>query len=579
MKRNNLLSRPAKNRIGLFGTVVGLIERKPASDRLILRALFLVSIGAMLWTSIIVSRMYTTETPVSGGTLVEGVIGAPRFVNPVLATTRADLDMVALMYSGLMKIDNTGALVPDIAESVTVSEDGTTYQIALRKDVRFHDGTPLTARDVTFTIGMIQNPDLKSPLRGNWSGVTIEEINEYELNIILDEPYIPFIENFTVGILPRHIWSELPVEQIPFSQKNTEPVGSGPFVVDEIYRNDSGIINRYALKRFEDNGYTTKLAGIDVHFYASEDDLVTAFHEHDIHSTAYLPNSVVSELKKDEHVVITTQPLPRIFGVFFNQNRSIVLRDPAVRKALEAAIDRQAIIDSALLGFGIPTTLPTPVEYTGVESVSSTPPVSSTTVADILMDGGWTRNNNSVWEKRIDGQIEELTITLRTANTPVFESSVEQIARMWREAGIEVQVEQFEQTDLLQAVIRPRDFDALLFGIDMNRSVDLFPFWHSSQREDPGLNIAQYANITVDGLLQTARTSADPAVRTKSVTDAVAIITAEQPAIFIFVPTLNYVTTDTLFSTPIAHISKPHERFMNITEWYAATDTIWNIFK
>jgi peptide/nickel transport system substrate-binding protein len=159
--------------------------------------------------------------PVAGGSITEGIVGIPRFVNPVLAVTRADQDMSALLYSGLMKINEEGVLVPDMAESVTVSDDGRTYNVLVRRDTRFHDDTPLTARDVAFTIGLIQNPDLKSPLRGNWAGVTVEEISEYELNIVLDEPYTPFIENFTVGIIPRHIWSSLPIEQVPFSQRNT----------------------------------------------------------------------------------------------------------------------------------------------------------------------------------------------------------------------------------------------------------------------------------------------------------------------------------------------------------------------
>lgn len=202
-----------------FGRLIHSIEQKPASDRLILRVLFFGVIGALLWGAFGVNNSYLAATPVPGGTIVEGVVGIPRFVNPVLAVTRADQDMSALLYSGIMKINSDGILVPDLAESVTVSDDGRTYNIVMRRDVRFHDDTPLTARDVAFTVGLIQNPDLKSPLRGNWIGVTVQEISEYELNIVLDEPYIPFIENFTIGIIPRHIWSELPLEQVPFSQR------------------------------------------------------------------------------------------------------------------------------------------------------------------------------------------------------------------------------------------------------------------------------------------------------------------------------------------------------------------------
>ncbi|MEZ4199988.1 MAG: ABC transporter substrate-binding protein [Candidatus Paceibacterota bacterium] len=155
--------------------------------------------------------------PHSGGTLVEGVVGTPRFINPVLAIGRADHDLVALTYSGLMKLDTDGNLVPDLAKDITVSEDGTVYNITLNEDRYFHDGTPLTAADVLFTIGLIQDPELKSPLRGNWAGVVVEELGEYELNLILEDAYAPFLENLTVGILPKHIWSGLSTEEMPLA--------------------------------------------------------------------------------------------------------------------------------------------------------------------------------------------------------------------------------------------------------------------------------------------------------------------------------------------------------------------------
>lgn len=129
-------------------------------------------------------------------------MGTPRFVNPVLAVTRADKDISALVYDGLMRLGAEGTLVPNVAESVTVSEDGLTYNVTLKQNIHFHDGTPLTARDVAFTVLRMQNPVLNSPLRANFDGISVEEIGEYELNFVLPEAYGPFIENLTFGILP-----------------------------------------------------------------------------------------------------------------------------------------------------------------------------------------------------------------------------------------------------------------------------------------------------------------------------------------------------------------------------------------
>ena len=196
-----------------------------------------------------------------------------------------------------------------------------------------------------------------------------------------------------------------------------------------------------------------------------------------------------------------------------------------------------------------------------------------------MIRAGWIKNNTGGWEKRIDGEVRTLTITLKTANTPVFEATNEVIARAWRDLGVTVQIEEFEQSDLLQAVIRPRDFEGLLFGLDMNRAVDLYPFWHSSQREDPGLNISQYANIEVDRLLERARIATSTETQNDTTLSALQIIARETPAAFLYVPELVYVVPRDVTITDIKRLSKPQDRFMNANLWNTETDYIWPIFK
>lgn len=575
-------SHPARPKISPFGHLIGTIENKLPSDRLILRILFFVMVGSLVSAAIMYSTAMSHEAPVAGGVIEEGVIGIPRFVNPALAVTRADLDMTALIYSGLMKINPDGTLVPDLAESITVSDDGKTYNIIIKNNVRFHDGRPLTARDVAFTIGLIQNADLKSPLRGNWSDVTVEEIGEYELNILLNQAYTPFIENFTLGILPKHIWSTVPIEQVPFSIHNTEPIGSGPFMIDDVTRDEAGLISEYELTKFTDNE-SVILRGMNVHFYQNEDALQSAFTADEITSSAQLPASYVASLTDASKYQVITEPLPRVFAVFFNQNRSAALRDTAVRLALTTAIDREVLVDTALAGFGIPTEYPVPPNHPAIEGISKPVDLSTSTpqsrAESILTRAGWAKNTTGIWEKRINGEVVPITITLKTANTPAFEASTEVIARAWRDLGVTVQIEEFEQSDLLQAVIRPRDFESLLFGLDMNRAVDLYPFWHSSQREDPGLNISQYANIEVDRLLEKARTATTTEAQNTTTQNALSIIARETPAAFLYVPNLTYVLDRSINVPAMKRLSKPHDRFMNVNEWNTETDTIWPIFK
>lgn len=567
-----------KPRLSLLDRLIGLIERKPTSDRVLLRMLLFAILGGILLFGFIMNDRFIEITPSRGGTLVEGVVGTPRFVNPVLAITRADQDVTALLYSGLMRISQSGALENDLAEAISISEDGRTYSVKVREDARFHDGTPVTGRDVVYTISLIQNPDLKSPLRGNWSGVTVEEVSEYELNIVLEEAYTPFIENLTVGILPRHIWKDLPIEQLPFSQHNTEPIGSGSFKIGSVNRDQSGLIDAYMLVPFDGARENPRLDEIQIRFFANEAALELAFDEGEITSTTQLSLTRLASIDTSTYHVIE-EPLPRVFGVFYNQNRSTALRDSGAREALDAAIDRKQLVTEVLGGYGLPTHSPVPAGFLGVESedVSTTTGTSTPLEAAhaILEESGWERDDVGSWVKTIGDEDVVLAITLRTANTALFESTATFVAAAWRELGVEVRVEQYEQADLLQAVIRPRDFEALLFGIDMSRAVDLYPFWHSSQQDDPGLNIAQYTNIDVDALLSDALTERSPEVRIESLTSAAAIIRDEHPALFLFTPTLPYVLNRSVNLAPISTISKPQERFMNVELWHARTESLW----
>lgn len=569
--------------------LIGTIELAPTSDRLLLRLAFFAMIGAGIFFLLSLNESTMRLVPGHGGTLTEGIIGTPRFVNPTLALTRADRDVATLVYSGLMRLSPDGELVPDLAESVTIAEDGRTYNVVLRRDARFHDGTPLTSRDVAFTIQLIQDPALKSPLQGNWSDVTVEVLGEYELNIVLSEPYAPFINNFTLGIVPHHIWSELPVEQLPFSQHNTAPVGSGPFEIGRVHRGSAGLITGYTLRPADTHPSDPNLASFELRFFENEETLTEAFTDGDIMSTTHLPPEVAETLGTEPSVTIIEEPLPRIFGVFLNQNRSPALRDATAREALSVAIDREQLIDTALAGFGVPTTRPvlfgtgtvalgaTSTPEIATTSATATPPRLARAEA-VLRDGDWSQNDIGQWEKRIDGQDVPLAFTISTSNTPLFTTVANEVAAQWRALGVEVELAQYEQSGLVQSVIRTRDFESLLFGIDLNRAQDLYPFWHSSQQDDPGLNIAQYANITVDDLLEEARAEQDRDARIETTLAAATTIADEAPAVFLFAPTLVYATDAALVTPPINNLSTPSDRFMNVSEWYTRTSRLWPWF-
>jgi peptide/nickel transport system substrate-binding protein len=278
-------------------------------------------------------------------------------------------------------------------------------------------------------------------------------------------------------------------------------------------------------------------------------------------------------------------PLPRTFGLFFNQNKSAALLDPAVREALEVMIDREALVRDVMSGHSIPTSSPVPPGFLTLESsrttASTTPSLEERTAAAaaILTKAGWKQNDNDIWEKTTGDETISLSVTISTSNTPLFEATANEVTKWWEALGVEVSVDQYEQTDLVQAIIRPRNFQVLLFGNDIGRAVDLYPFWHSSQKDDPGLNITQYTSIEADTYLKTVRTTQSVPERDQAITALATLIMNERPAIFLFTPTFTYLQKADVTHPSMLRLSSPSERFANIATWYTSKERLWPIFK
>lgn len=570
----------------LLNRLFHFIETLPTSDRMIFKILMLLSFACLLFVATTLGTYKTILVPFQGGTLREGIVGTPRFINPLLAATSADRDMTALVYAGLMRVGNEGTLIPDMAESITVSDDGLTYNIILKQGLTFHDGTPITADDVLFTIVRAQDPALKSPRRGDWEGIKTERIGDHEFNLLLPEPYAPFLENLTLGILPRHVWEFATSEEMPFSPYNTEPIGSGPYLITHVERNDSGVPESYTLKPFAKHlPHEAHIKKIVLSFFNNEESLVTALMQKDIDSAASLSAASLTKIlqtPRASDLALYRSPLPRTFVLFFNQNENPALRDSAVRSALNVAIDREVIVSETLGGYGIPIDGPIPPSFgfpVTYEKATGTI-ARADTARDILRAGGWKINEEtSLWEKKDGANTLALKISISTINTPTFESTANILQKAWSELGIPVDVKKFEQSDFTQTVIRPRKYETMLFGTAIGRELDFYSFWHSSQRTDPGLNVALYANITTDSILATARTNMNTEERERTILRFAEELTNDLPALFLYVPEFTYIAPKNIQSVAFPGIAGPHERFSRIEEWYTETEAIWPLFK
>lgn len=548
------------------------------------RVVFWILAAALTFSTLAVfaevNRETTTEVPVRGGVVREGVIGAPRFINPLLALSDTDRDLTTLIYAGLTRPAPDGTLIPDVAERYTISEDGTEYRFTLRDNARFHDGVPITADDVVFTVEMAQNNAIKSPRRADWEGVQVEKINDREVLFTLQQPYASFLENTTMGILPRHIWRNVSPQEFPFSNFNVQPIGSGPFKLKNIEYNSSGIPKSYDLRSFSE--YTLGRPFINkfiVSFYANEDDLLRAYTNGEISSLSAVSFSALNNNLSVSSELLRV-PFPRIFAIFFNQNKSRVFADKNVRLALDTLLDKERIVQEVLSGYGTIIDSPIPPGTVNGQSVR-VPDIRSDderrkAAQEILESAGWQLDTElGLWT---NGE-QLLTFSIATANTPELKRAAQIAATIWTEAGIPVKVSVFETGELNQNVIRPRDYEALLFGEVVGRGLDLFAFWHSSQKNDPGLNIASYTNSTVDDILAEARTVSDRDERDTLYRTFEEEIQEDAPAIFLYAPDFLYVVPTYLRGVDLGLVATQSERFSGVHRWYTQTERVWHFFQ
>ena len=191
------------------------------------------------------------------------------------------------------------------------------------------DGAPLTADDILFTVSLVKDPNYRSVLRPNWEGVTAEKRDEKTVVFTLAKPYAPFLENVTMGILPKHLWRDVLAAEFTLSEKNLRPVGAGPYRVTSFEQNSTGRIHSYTLEAnpyyVPHPPYVKNLAFV---FFTSTSELQDAYTNELVDSLS-VPG--LSPITASSNSQLFSLPLPRIFGVFFNQNSSKVLAEDAVR--------------------------------------------------------------------------------------------------------------------------------------------------------------------------------------------------------------------------------------------------------
>jgi len=506
--------------------------------------------------------------PAIGGSYTEGLIGAPQFINPLYSTgSDTDTDLTKLVFSGLMRTDaSTGQLVPDLASTFTVSADQKTYTFTLADNAVWHDNQAVTTTDVVFTINAIQNPDYHSPLAVSFSGVSVEAQDDRTVIFTLAEPFAPFLSTLTVGILPEHIWQDIPPGSAPLAHINLTPVGSGPYKFSKLTTDQRGLLRGLSLVRnpafYRGAPYISEL---NFKFYADPVVLLDALKNRNVEGAGFIPNDAGNALQIAGLQNIKTSLL-QFTALFLNDTHNANLADANLRQALNLATDRSAIISLANAG----TAISSPI-LSGMPGFDAN--IGATTfdlaAATALLDkAGWKTVEGSAI--RVKNSVP-LALSLTTIDTPGLTAVATKIKEQWAAAGIDLTVTAVGQNNLQNNVLKDRDYDILLTGELYGADQDPYAFWHSSQVAYPGLNLARFSSRKADDAIEAARATTDVAIRAASYTTLATIIADAVPAIFLYQPNFTYFTAAHIQGIHLPTMTVPADRFANINEWYIKT--------
>lgn len=552
-------------------------------------ALGLVAVFSLIAIPISAYYHFTKPVPDFGGSFTEGLVGTPKHINPLLAQANdVDRDLASLIYTGLMKYNENGELEPALAESYSISDDGLTYTFKLRSNLKWHDGQPITVDDVIFTILAAQNADYDSFQRPNWQGVDVSKTDNQTIVFKLKTRYAQFPSNTTMEILPKHIWENIKPSNFALSEMNIKPtVGSGPYKFSKIKRDSLGNVKSFELTAFE-KYYAGKphISKITFKFYASESELVNAYNNNEIDGLGSISPQKVNSIRFLGQLKIEKLKLPRYFAVFFNQNQSKQLSDKNVRLALSYATDKKEILDKVLSDNGTVVDSPMLPGITDIPNSVEKYNFDIEKAKKILDDASWKYSENppadGVREKAAPppkkkgekpAEPVKLEIQLTTSNWPELATVAEQLKKQWEAAGARVNIEILDLPELQQA-IKDRDYEALLFGEVLGLDPDPFSFWHSSQKRDPGLNLALYDDKNADKLLEEARQTLDRSARLSKYDDFQKIAVKDAPAIFLYSPDYLYAQPAKIKNGKAGIVSVPSDRFADVNQWYINTKRV-----
>ena len=534
-------------------------------------------------TLVIVALLLLSQQPVSvitlpeaapGGIYTEALIGSMGRLNPMLDWNNpADRDVNRLIFSGLVKFDARGLPQPDLAESWGVSADGTQYNFSLRPNAVWHDGQPVTSDDVLFTIELIKSSGSLFPqdIKDMWSQIEVKRLDDKTFQFKLPEPFVPFLDYATFGILPKHVLESVPADQLAAAEFNLKPIGSGPYKFDRLLAS-GGQITGVVLVANQD--YYTQPPFVEqvvFRYYPNSASAFDAYQQGEVLGISQLTEDILQSALQEPALSVYTSRLPQMGMVFLNLNNPTVafLQDANLRRALMLGVNRSVIVSHILKGQAIVADGPIlPGSWAFYEEIERFP-YDPDAAIQILNEEGYIFTAGSDVRSK-DGQ--PLTFTLVHPSDETHTLIAQAIQSDWALIGVRINLQSVAYDSLINDHLTPRNYEAALADLNTSRTPDPDPylFWHQSEATG-GQNYSQWDNRTASEFLETARTSADYAERARLYRNFQVVFTKDMPSLPLYYPVYSYGVDAQVQGVQVAPMYDTSDRLALINEWYLVT--------
>jgi peptide/nickel transport system substrate-binding protein len=513
--------------------------------------------------------------PEQGGVYTEGLVGSLGRLNPLLDWNNpADRDVNRLLFSGLIRFDEQGLPQSDLAEGRGVSEDGTIYNFTIRPNAFWHDGEPVTSDDVIFTIEMMRSAGSLYPqdIKDLWSKIEVTRLDEKTFKLTLPEPYVPFMDYLTFGVLPKHLLDSVPANQMAEAEFNINPVGSGPYKFDHLLVENGQITGVVLTLSTSYYGKSPFIEQVVFRYYPTSEAAFEAYQQGDVLSVSQIAPEMLSAALEEPNLSVYTSRLPQMSFVLLNLNRPEVtfLQDPKVRRALMLSLNRPYIVNTFLQGQAVITDGPilpgSWAYYDGIEHFEYNPDEA----INLLKGEGYVIPAEGGEVRAKEGN--PLTFTMLHPDDTLHTQMAQTIQDGWAAIGVRVDLQAVPYDELAVDFLASRDYQAALVDLNLSRTPDPdpYPFWHQAEATG-GQNYSQWDNRPASEYLEQARVTADYTLRTRLYRNFQVVFAKELPALPLFSPVYSYGVDSQVQGVQIPSLYDPSDRLATFRDWYLLT--------